>query len=319
MMAAWLIFLIVAAVVLALDMLVPQSVHHASLQRAAVLCLLPIIIAFAYGLYLHFAYVHAAAAPADASRRPALTFSTGYLLELALSADNVMMFVIMLRSLKIPPQQHALVMFWAILLAVVARVGLIVTGLALIGRFHIVFYFMGAFLLLAGGMMLFERHGQNGLGQRLIQLSGRFLPISPPTADRRMLVTIHGRRHITPLLLAIVLVGLVDVLFAFDSIPAVFGVTRDPLIVTSSNVFAVLALHRLYFILAPLMDRLRFLAAALAVILLFIGTKMLLPLLATLIPGLQISTAASLAVILITLFLAGAASVLFPARQRDMR
>lgn len=130
-----------------------------------------------------------------------------------------------------------------------------------------------------------------------------------------MLVISNGRRCMTPLLLAIVLVGLVDVLFAFDSIPAVFGITNDPLIVTSSNVFAVLALHRLYFIIAPLMDRLRFLEAGLACILLFIGGKMLLPLISERIAWLRIGTATSLLIILGILIASLGASMLFLKRN----
>jgi tellurite resistance protein TerC len=316
-MWTWLIFFIFAGAVLAMDVLIPQKSHgQSSLRRAAGLCVIPIIMALAYGLYLHFAYGPSPAISSAATAPPALTFSTGYLLELALSADNVMMFIILLRSLNIPMEQHGLVMFWAILLALAARVTLILTGLALISRFHLLFYFMGAFLLLAGVLMLFERHGESSLGQRLIRLSARLLPISPESGGRKMLVKINGRRCITPLLLAIVLVGLIDVLFAFDSIPAVFGITRDPLIVISSNVFAVLALHRLYFIIAPLMDRLRFLEAGLAIILLFIGVKMLLPLFSGYVGIANISTTASLVVILTILFIAAGASFLLPAKRR---
>ncbi len=316
MMRAWLIFLILAGAVLAMDVLIPRKSHdRSSYTRAVGLCLIPIIMALSYGMYLHFAYGRIPAISSPTTAPPGLTFSTGYLLELALSADNVMMFVILLRSLKIPPENHGLVMFWAILLALVTRVALILTGLALISRFHLLFYFMGAFLLLAGVLMFFQRHGESGLGERLIGISARLLPISPETAGRQMMVNFNGRRCITPLFLAIVLVGLVDVLFAFDSIPAVFGITRDPLIVTSSNVFAVLALHRLYFIIAPLMDRLRFLEAGLAVILLFIGGKMLLPLLSAYGTAMPISTTASLVIILTILFVAAGASLVFPARK----
>ncbi len=317
MMLAWILFIFLAAMILALDVLIPQTTAGTNaFKRAAVLCSLPVFLALVYGLYLHFALAQSVDAPVVAGPHPALTFSTGYLLELGLSADNVMMFIIMLRALEIPAADQNLVMFWAIILAIVARVALILTGLALIGRFHLLFYFMGAFLVLAGGLMFFQRDGERGIGERLIGLSSNILPISPEYAGRQMIVLINGRRRITPLLLAIILVGLVDVLFAFDSIPAVFGITSDPLIVTSSNVFAVLALHRLYFIMAPLMDRLRFLEAGLAVILLFIGGKMLLPLLAAYVPAVQISTTTSLLVIVAVLLSAAGASFAFPAKKK---
>ena len=317
MMLAWTLFIVLAVMTLALDVVIPQTaVGTNAFKRAAVLCSLPIFLALVYGVYLHFAFAISPAEPLDAASQPVLTFSTGYLLELGLSADNVMMFIIMLRALKIPAADQNLVMFWAIILALVVRVALILTGLALVRRFHLLFYFMGAFLLLAGVLMFFERDGERGMAERLVNLSSRFLPISPKYAGRQMVVLSNGRRCMTPLLLAIILVGLVDVLFAFDSIPAVFGITSDPLIVTSSNVFAVLALHRLYFIMAPLMDRLRFLEAGLALILLFIGGKMLLPLLAAYVPAVQISTTTSLLVILAVLLSAAGASFAFPAKKK---
>ncbi|MGC8625814.1 MAG: TerC family protein, partial [Phycisphaerae bacterium] len=200
--------------------------------------------------------------------------------------------------------------------ALIARAVLILTGLALLARFHILFYCMGGFLLLAGLLMFFRRPGQRQTEARFIDIFSHLLPISPAPSGRRLLIMFKGRRCITPLLLAIVLVGLVDVLFAFDSIPAVFGITNDPLIITSSNVFAVLALNRLYFLIAPLMDRLRFLETGLALILLFIGGKMLLPLLAFYWPTARISTTTSLWVILTLLLLAVGASLVVPSRKQ---
>ncbi len=317
MMPAWILFIFLAGTILAMDLLIPQTRPGANaFKRAAILCLLPMMVALAFGVYLHFAYVPKAAAPGGTSRQGLLTFSTGYLLELGLSADNVMMFILMLRTLKIPAADQGLVMFWAIIMAISARVVLILTGLALVTRFHILFYFMGGFLLLAGVAMFFQRHDERGLGDRLIRVAGKVLPITGTFSGRRMIVRLNGRRCITPLLLAIILVGLVDVLFAFDSIPAVFGITRDPLIVTTSNVFAVLALHRLYFIMAPLMDRLRFLEAGLAVILLFIGGKMLLPLLRQYGWKLHVSTTASLLTVAAILTLAAGASIALPQKKK---
>jgi tellurite resistance protein TerC len=317
MMQAWILFIILAVTILAVDIFIPPTAPgRNAFKRAATLCALPVVIALAYGMFLHFAMAQNPVAHIGATRQPAVTFSAGYLLELALSADNVMMFIILLRALKIPAADQNLVMFWAVTLAIAARVVLILTGLALMSRFHVLFYFMGAFLLLAGTMMFFQRHGERGLAQRLIEMSGKMLPISAEYSGRRMIVSVHGRQRMTPLLLAIILVGLVDVLFAFDSIPAVFGITSDPLIVTSSNVFAVLALHRLYFIMAPLMDRMRFLEAGLALILLFIGSKMLLPLVGTFLPVKQISTTASLLVIAAILLAAAGFSLALPAKNK---
>lgn len=317
MMFAWILFIFLSVAILATDLLIPQArADDNAFRRAAMLCLLPMIIALAFGMYLHFAYLPNTAVPQGTDQQGLLTFGTGYLLELGLSADNVMMFILMLRTLKIPPTDQGLVMFWAIIIAISARVALILTGLALVTRFHMLFYFMGAFLLLAAVAMFFQRHGESGLGTRLIRVAGKVLPIADNYSGRRMIVTVNGRRCITPLLLAIILVGLVDVLFAFDSIPAVFGITSDPLIVTSSNVFAVLALHRLYFIMAPLMDRLRFLEAGLALILLFIGGKMLLPLLGGYGSAIHIGTITSLLVIAAILALATVASIALPQKKK---
>ena len=312
MISAWLIFLLLVTIVLVINGMIPQSIAGSpSLRRAVGLCLPPIMLAFVYGLYLHYIYMPSST-PSSTAGHPLSTFNTGYLLELSLSADNVMLFVVLLRVLKIPAADHGVVMLWAVLLALAARVALILTGLVLLARFHILFYVMGVFLLLLGILMFFRHSGERRAVARFMDLFSHWMPVSPAPSGRQRLITFKGRRYISPLLLAIVLVGVVDVLFAFDSIPAVFGITTDPLIITSSNVFAVLAMNRLYFIITPLLDRWRFFETGLAFILLFIGSKMLLPLLPISKTAIHISTTASLWIILIILLLAVGASLILP-------
>jgi tellurite resistance protein TerC len=205
-----------------------------------------------------------------------LEFATGYLIEKALSVDNIFVFVVIFTSLQIPAASQHRVLFWGILSALVLRAIMILAGAALLARFHWLIYVFGAFLLLTGVKLLRQRgHSrlEDSLAMRLVR---RLVPTTTRFDGERFFTVEQGRRVATPLFVALLLVELTDVVFAVDSIPAIFAVTRDPFIVFTSNIFAILGLRSLYFLLAGLVEKFRYLKVGLAAVLLFVGAKMLL-------------------------------------------
>jgi tellurite resistance protein TerC len=207
---------------------------------------------------------------------PAAEFLTGYLIEKSLSVDNLFVFVVIFSSLAIPPQLQHRVLFWGILGAIVLRAAMILAGTALLQRYHWLIYLFGGFLLLTGLKLLLHRaddepHPEKSAPLRLVR---RLIPATPSLEGHHFFVRRGGRWVATPLLVALVFIELSDVAFALDSIPAIFGVTLDPFIVFTSNIFAILGLRSLFFALAGLIERFVHLKSALALVLLFIGGKM---------------------------------------------
>ena len=204
-----------------------------------------------------------------------LEFLTGWLIEKSLSVDNIFVFVIIFGALGIPALHQHRVLFWGILSALVLRALMIFAGVALLERFHWLVYVFGAFLVLTGGKLLVER-GRESHPERAwpLRLARRLIPTTPRLDGERFFGVANGRRAATPLFMALVLVELSDVVFAVDSIPAIFAITNDPFIVFTSNVFAMLGLRSLFFLLAGAMDRFRYLKVGLAAVLVFVGAKM---------------------------------------------
>ena len=239
--------------------------------------------------------------------RPALEFLTGYLVEKALSIDNVFVFVLIFGYFETPAAYHHKVLFWGIVGAIVARTIFIVGGLALLALFHWTMYVFGAFLVATGISMMVRKRGEyNPEGNPAIRLARRWLPVADRYADDRFFVVHEGRRLVTPLLIVLLAVESTDILFAVDSIPAVFAVTRDPFIVYSSNVFAILGLRALYFAVAGFMRSYRFLHYGFASIIVILGIKMLVG------EVYRVPMGLSLAVIAAILAVAVVASVLRP-------
>jgi tellurite resistance protein TerC len=205
----------------------------------------------------------------------ALDFLTGYLLELSLSVDNLFVFVLVFAAFRIPVALQHRVLFWGILGALVLRAAMIVGGAVLLSRFEWLLFPFGAFLAVTGVRLLFHRpedqHPERSWAYRVLR---RVIPSTPRLDGRRFVTVEDGRRLATPLFLALVLIELSDVVFALDSVPAILGVTLDPFIVFTSNVFAILGLRSLYFVLARMVGRFEYLHVGLAVVLLFIGAKM---------------------------------------------
>jgi tellurite resistance protein TerC len=206
-----------------------------------------------------------------------LEFLTGYLIEESLSVDNLFVFLMLFSYFGVPgPLQHR-VLFWGILGALVMRAVFILAGAALLSAFHWVIYVFGAFLIITGIRMLthhgVEFHPERNLALRLFC---KLVPSVSEYEGNKFIVRRNGRRYATPLLAVLVTVEAADVMFAVDSIPAIFAVTRDPFIVFTSNIFAILGLRALYFVLARVVDRWRYLSVGLSIVLCFIGAKMLL-------------------------------------------
>ena len=215
----------------------------------------------------------------DARHAKALEFLTGYLIELSLSVDNLFVFVLIFSYFKVPPKYQHRVLFWGVMGALVMRVLMILIGSELIERFHWVIYIFGAFLVYTGIKMFRQEESDIDPENRaIIHFITRYVPIVRHYERRKFFTVVNGKRVGTLLLLVLIVVEFTDLVFALDSIPAIFGVTTDRFIVYTSNVFAILGLRTFYFLLAGVIDRFHYLKYGLATVLSFIGVKMLLPL-----------------------------------------
>jgi TerC family integral membrane protein len=242
-------------------------------------------------------------------RTAALDFTTGYLIEESLSVDNLFVFLLIFRYFKVPGHYQHKVLFWGIIGALVMRLAFIVLGVALINRFEWIIYLFGAFLVYTG--IKLARGGESEVhpeNNPLLKWLRKFIPITPDYVKGKFFVRQNGL-YATPLLLVLIVIETTDVLFATDSIPAVLAITRDPFIVFTSNVFAILGLRSLYFALAGMMELFHFLHYGLAVILSFIGVKMLVS------HYYAIPTHVALAVVGVVLAVSVGASMVFPKKR----
>ena len=211
-------------------------------------------------------------------KEASLQFLTGYLIELTLSVDNLFVFVLIFMYFKVPTQYQHKVLFWGIIGAQVMRGLLIGLGVALIWKFHWILYLFGIFLVFTGVKMGFQDEAAEISPERniLVRIFRKFMPITAGYHGSRFFVKLDGRRYATLLFVVVLVVETTDLLFALDSIPAIFAITTDPFIIYTSNIFAILGLRSLYFALAGLMNLFHYLKIGLAVVLTFVGTKMLL-------------------------------------------
>jgi tellurite resistance protein TerC len=244
--------------------------------------------------------------------QPALEFFTGYLIEKALSVDNLFLFLVIFRAFAVDERLQHRLLEWGVVGALVMRGVMIALGAELIEHFSWVMYLLGAFIVYAGVRMFFYHKGDIHPEQnRIFRFASRHLRVSRDYHGERFFVRNAGRLYATPLFLVLLVVEITDVTLAVDSIPAVFGITRDPFIVYTSNVLAILGLRALYFLLAGVIDRLRFLDEGLAVVLVFIGGKMIGE------RWLHIPETVSLSVVGGVLLIALLASVLLPAKKLE--
>lgn len=263
----WIGFLIFVGVLLAFDLgVLNRKAHAPSLKEAAWLSALWIGIALAFGVAV---YVFL-------GQRQGVEYFTGWLLEKALSVDNLFVFVLVFSFFKLPTQYHHRVLFWGVLGALIMRGILILVGASLLERFEWIIYIFGAFLIYTGIRLALEKEGDepNLDKNPLLRLARRVLPMTSDYHEQKFAVRINHRLYFTPLLLVLIVIESTDLVFAVDSIPAVIAVTKEPFIIFTSNVMAILGLRALYFLLAGAMDKFHYLKPALAVILTFVGVKM---------------------------------------------
>jgi TerC family integral membrane protein len=227
-------------------------------------------LAFNYGFYLYAADTFGP----DLGRRLAFEFLTGYIVEKSLAIDNIFVFVLVFAYFGIPAKYQHRVLFYGIIGALIFRAVFIAIGAALM-QYHVVVLVFGAFLLVTGVKMLWapERKVEPDKNA-LVRLFRRSVPVSPHLHGQRFLVRLDGRWHATPLLVALLFLEMSDIIFAVDSVPAIFAISREPLVVFTSNVFAILGLRAMYFMLAGAIERFHLLKYGLAFILIFVGLKM---------------------------------------------
>jgi tellurite resistance protein TerC len=269
----YLAFLGFVLVLLALDLGVfHRQAHEVKVKEAATWSVIWVALAllFNYGFYL---YASSKFGP-DVGAQKGLEFLTGYIVEKSLSVDNIFVFVMVFSYFAIPPKYQHRVLFYGILGALLFRAIFIALGSYLMA-FHWVVIVFGAFLILTGLKMMFvPDKGIDPEKNPVIRLLRRLMPITPELDGQNFVVTRAGRRYGTPLLVALVFVEVSDIIFAVDSVPAIFALTKEPLIVFTSNVFAILGLRAMYFLLAGIVDRFVYLKYGLALVLIFVGLKM---------------------------------------------
>ncbi len=298
----WIAFNVFIAIAIALDLRVfHRRPHKIEIREAAFASFGWIAVSVLFGIGVLYFY----------GEQPALEFFTGYLIEKALSVDNLFLFLVIFRAFALDERLQHRLLEWGVIGALVMRGVMIALGAELIEHFSWVMYILGAFIVYAGVRMLFYHKGDIHPEQsRIFRFASRHLRISHDYHGERFFVRNAGRLFATPMFLVLLVVEITDVTLAVDSIPAVFGITRDPFIVYTSNVLAILGLRALYFLLAGVIDRLRFLDEGLAVVLVFIGGKMIGE------RWLHIPVTISLGVVGGVLLLALLASVLLPAKKQ---
>jgi tellurite resistance protein TerC len=301
-LAVWLGFtgLVVALLVLDLGVLNRRS-HALSFKEAMSWSLGLIAFALLFGLFLWW----------REGAQHALEYFTGYVIELSLSVDNLFVFILIFNYFGVPAEAQPKVLKWGILGAIVMRFIMIGLGALLLGRFEWIIYVFGGILVLTGIRMLLQKDERIEPEKNpVVRLARRLLPFANTYDGTSFFCrTGTGRRLATPLLLVLIVVEWSDLVFAIDSIPAIFAITRDPFLVYSSNIFAILGLRALFFVLAGMMDRFAYLKPGVALILVFVGGKMALS------AWMHVPTLVSLAVILLTLAASVGLSVVRTGRE----
>jgi tellurite resistance protein TerC len=259
-------------------------------------------------VWVGLALVFAAGLAVFADHQSALTFLTGYVIEESLSIDNIFVIVLIFQYFAVPAQYQHRVLFWGILGALIMRGIFIGLGAALLARFEWIIYIFGALLVITGIRMALKGDEEfDGEQNPIVKFVRRFLPLTDGYRGKHFVTIDNGRRVFTPLLLVLLLVEATDLIFAVDSIPAIFGITRDPFLVFTSNIFAVLGLRSLFFLLASVVTKFHLLKYGLSIILTFVGAKMLLE------TWVHIPILLSLGIVITVLAASIAASLVWPA------
>lgn len=265
---AWMAFLGAVFVMLMMDLgIFHRKAHVLSLKEATLWSIFWVVVSVLFNILILFWL----------GEEKALEFLTGYLLEKSLSADNIFVFAVLFSYFAVPVEYRHRVLFWGVVGAIVFRLTFILAGTALLKKFHWVVYVFGIIVIISG-IKLLMRKEEKIVPERnpVLRLARRLLPITPTYHGQRFFVVHDGKVFATPLMLVLLVIESTDIVFAIDSIPAIFAITRDPFIVFTSNVCAILGLRALYFLLEGMIRLFRYLDEGLAVILVFIGVKMLL-------------------------------------------
>lgn len=248
-----------------------------------------------------------------------LEFLTGYVVEYALSVDNIFVIMLIFTSFNVVQKNYHRVLFWGILGAIVMRFAFIFLGAALITKFDWILYIFGAFLVFTGVKMFIDRNKEESIDTQhhpVVKFANKYFKVHNHFVGNKFWVVIDGVWKITPLLLVLVIVEFTDLIFAVDSIPAIFSVTKDPYIVFFSNIFAIIGLRSMFFLLAGVIDKLRYLKIGLAALLTFIGLKMILH---SQMDALGFKTVHSLLIIILILGISIGASLLYPIKVKDRK
>jgi tellurite resistance protein TerC len=295
----WVIFGAFVLGMLALDLGVfNRKAHEVRFREAAIWTVVWVSLAMIFNAWIYFEF----------GSQKALEFLTGYVLEEALSVDNIFVFVILLSSFAVPKIYQHRVLFWGVLGAIVMRAIFIGLGAALVSRFHWIMYVFGAILIFTGFKLLTQGDDHDPHPERnpIYKFARRLMPAVPEYHGSAFTIVKDGRRYATPLLLVLVAIEATDVVFAVDSIPAIFAITTDPFIVYTSNIFAILGLRSMYFLLVGVIDKFHYLKIGLALVLLFVGVKMVIA------EWFKVPIGASLGVIAALLSLSVVASIIWP-------
>jgi len=264
----WILFNVFILIMLGLDLGVfHRKTHDVKFKEALTWTFIWVFLALIFNVIIYFWQ----------GRQQALEFLTGYLVEKALSVDNIFVFIMIFSYFQIPSKYQHKVLFWGITGALIMRVIFIFAGVALIEKFHFTIYFFGALLIYTGYKMFFHRNSKIEPDKNpVIRFSKRFIPVTPDLHGGNFFIKQDGKIFATPLFLVLLLIETTDLIFAVDSIPAILAITQDQFIVYTSNVFAILGLRSLYFALAGFVHRFWLLSYGLAVVLIFVGIKMML-------------------------------------------
>lgn len=288
----WAAFVAFVLVMLALDLFVlgGRKAHKVGVREAALwsLAWFSLALVFNAGLWWHLNDT----VGAEIADRKALEFFTGYLIEKSLSVDNVFVFLLIFTAFRVAPEFQRRILIYGVLGAIVLRAIMILAGAWVVREYSWVLYLFGAFLVITGIRMLVMAEKTPDLEQNpVLKLARKHLRVSEGDHGEKFSVMKDGVRYVTPLFLVLILIEVTDLVFAVDSIPAIFAITTDPFIVFTSNIFAIMGLRALYFLLADVADRFHLLKYGLAMVLTFIGTKMLIT------PWYHVPVGASLAIV----------------------
>jgi tellurite resistance protein TerC len=274
----WIGFNLFVLLMLALDLGVfHRKAHVVSIREATMWSLVWIALAMVFNLGLYLFWDQLSPTSTYSNSEASLAFFTGYLIEKSLSVDNIFVFVLIFTFFAVPAAYQHRVLFWGILGALLMRGALIAVGATLLKEFHWIIYVFGAFLVFTGIRMALHRNQEMHPERNpLIRFVRRIMPVTDNYEGDRFFLRRSGKLFATPLFLVLLLVESTDLVFAVDSIPAIFAVTNDPFLVYTSNVFAILGLRSLYFLLAGVVDKFYYLKLGLSAVLVFVGIKMVM-------------------------------------------